>query len=292
MAVFFLDMKPNTRLTVTHPVLTRLLDVGVSHELRGYNIYPEPRNVDMRTPGGTVRNISPQSARSSLCCHTLHTSSMAKSSKKQCRAPKPARQGGGLVVISQRNLQSKPTSQRPPQANKGKATKGQKKNKGLAFGDLIAAGDGDESDDFDAPPPSRRAPVVGASGVAEYMFASTHTSREQRLYYLLATRPAAAASAAGASSGDAVAAASTAAVEGGCHALVFVETTAVAQGLIGELKALSLVAFAIHERTPKAQVIISMTFKYVNTCRHAGCRLSPVTWVPIRTVRRDRRCEI
>lgn len=36
--------------------------------------------------------------------------------------------------------------------------------------------------------------------------------------------------------------------------MVFVETTAVAQELVGVLKALSLVAFALHDRTPKAQV--------------------------------------
>ncbi|CAM9683583.1 unnamed protein product [Scytosiphon promiscuus] len=177
---------------------------------------------------------------------------MAKSSKKQCRAPKPPRQGGGLVVVSQRNLQSKPASQGPRQGKKGKPTKGQKKKKGLGLGDLIAGGDGDESDDFDAPPHPRPAPVVGASGIAEFVFSSTHNSREQRLYYLLATRPATPSSTATLSSG-ARAAPPAAAAEGGCHALVFVETTAAAQGLIGELKALGLAAFAIHERKPKAQ---------------------------------------
>lgn len=196
---------------------------------------------------------------------------MAKSSKKQCRAPKPPRQGGGLVVVSQRNLQAKAASQRAPQANKGnKATKGHKKKKGLGFGDLIAGGDGEDSDDFDAPPPQRRAPTVGAGGIAEYMFVSTHNSREQRLYYLLATRPATPASTATEGSG----AAGVLAVEAGCHALVFVETTAVAQALIGELKALSLAAFAVHERTPKAQVKSSMTCEY--WCRISlSRRLSP-----------------
>ncbi|CAM9849465.1 unnamed protein product [Ectocarpus sp. 4 AP-2014] len=182
---------------------------------------------------------------------------MAKSSKKQCRTPKPSRKGGGLVVVSQRNLHSNSTPQQYPQAKKGKPGKKGKKKRGLGLADLIAPGDGDDSDDFDAPPSA--SPVASTGGVAEYIFSSKHHSREQQLYYLLTTRTSQLCAPTGqrqqqqSGEGGGIPDAPTA-VEGGCHALVFVETIAVAQELVGELKALSLVAFAVHDRTPKAQV--------------------------------------
>lgn len=182
---------------------------------------------------------------------------MAKSSKKQCRTPKPPRQGGGLVVVSQRNL-SRVAKPEPSKATK-KAKGKKRKIASNPLRELMASGDGDESADF-APLPTG---VAGAGGITQFMFSSAHHSREQRLYYLLATRPAPprlSSSAGdqeqlseGGSTGDASGGAG-ATVEGGCHALVFVETTTAAQELVGELKALSLVAFALHERTPKAQV--------------------------------------
>ncbi|CBJ32117.1 conserved unknown protein [Ectocarpus siliculosus] len=180
---------------------------------------------------------------------------MAKSSKKQCRTPKPSRKGGGLVVVSQRNLHSNSTPQQHPQAKKGKKGKKDKKKRGLGLADLSAPGDGDDSDDFDAPPSASA--VASTGGVAEYIFSSKHHSREQQLYYLLTTRTSDMCATRGQQQhqpgeGGGIPDAPTA-VEGGCHALVFVETTAVAQELVGELKALSLVAFAVHDRTPKAQ---------------------------------------
>ncbi|CAM9443943.1 unnamed protein product [Ectocarpus sp. 6 AP-2014] len=180
---------------------------------------------------------------------------MAKSSKKQCRTPKPSRKGGGLVVVSQRNLHSNSTPQQHPQAKKGKKGKKGKKKRGLGLADLSAPGDGDDSDDFDAPPSASA--VASTGGVAEYIFSSKHHSREQQLYYLLTIRTSDMCATRGQQQqqpgeGGGIPDAPTA-VEGGCHALVFVETTAVAQELVGELKALSLVAFAVHDRTPKAQ---------------------------------------
>lgn len=194
----------------------------------------------------------------------IHTDTMAKSSKKQCRTPKPSRKGGGLVVVSQRNLHSNSTPQQHPQAKKGRLGKKGKK-RGLGLADLIAPGDGDDSDDFDAPP---SASVASTGGVAEYVFSSKHHSREQQLYYLLTTRTSELCATRQqqqqqqSGEGGGIPDAPTA-VEGGCHALVFVETIAVAQELVGELKALSLVAFAVHDRTPKAQVGRRQQFKCV-----------------------------
>lgn len=169
---------------------------------------------------------------------------MAKSSKKQCRTPKPQRQGGGLVVVTARNLTAR--SNKPPSAA-GKKGKKRKKKESL-LGDLTI----DESDDFDASTPgSSPQPLpVGAGGTRtrEYLFSSAH-SRMQRLYYLLSTRRQAQVEEArkGVPSGCST-------EEGGCHAVVFVEMAAVAQELVAELKALGLQAFVLHERTPKAQV--------------------------------------
>lgn len=146
------------------------------------------------------------------------------------------------MVVSARNLQAKPNKPGPPAA--GKKKQGKRKKQGNLFGDLIMSPDDAESDGFEAPPardPSH-ASMVDAGGVREYLFSSTH-SREQRLYYLVATR------------GSGAATTTTTTAEGGCHAVVFVEAIATAQGLIADLKALSIQAFAVHERTPKAQVI-------------------------------------
>lgn len=181
---------------------------------------------------------------------------MVKSSQ-QCRTRKGPRQGGGLVVVNQRNLSRATATAGPPSnATKGKA-KGKKKKKkgGLSLGELMASGN--DSEDFDDPPPASPSP----GGVAKYVFSSTCRTPEQRLYYLLATRPSPRQSAAVQQQHrqqlpDGGANADASAVEGGCHAVVFVETTAVAQELVGMLKALSLVAFALHDRTPKAQVTI------------------------------------
>lgn len=199
-------------------------------------------------------------------CPPRATKSMAKSSKKQCRTPKPPRQGGGLVVVSQRDILrvAKPGPSKTAKKAKGK----KKKMSSNPLAELMASGDGDESDGFDTPLPSHRpcSVVAVAGGSNGFIFASAHHSREQRLYYLLATRPAPpqqpgeGGGTAGTPGGDGgvggtgAGAGAGAAMEGGCHALVFVETTAAAQELVGELKALSLVAFALHERTPKAQV--------------------------------------
>lgn len=175
---------------------------------------------------------------------------MAKSSKKQCRTLKPKRQGGGLVVVSARNLQAAANNNKSSltQARKSKPKK--RKKDGGVFGELMASRDRTDSDDFDNPctPIPSHASALG-SEVRQYLFSSAH-SREQRLYYLLATR--AQPQVGGRASGGEVLAA-----EGGCHAVVFVETIAVAQELLAVLKALSLAAFAVHERTPKAQVIDS-----------------------------------
>eukprot|EP00752_Nemacystus_decipiens_P010224 g9110.t1 len=186
-----------------------------------------------------------------------------KSSSQQCRKRKAPRQGGGLVVVNQRNLNRATAAGPPPTSTKGKA-KGKKKKKkkkkggGLSLGELMASGD--DSEDFDAPFPAPPSP----GGVAKYVFSSAHHTPEQRLYYLLATRPCSPGLSAGvhqqqsggggnidaAGGGGGVAAV---AVEGGCHVVIFVETTAVAQELVGVLKALGLVAFALHDRTPKLQ---------------------------------------
>lgn len=160
-------------------------------------------------------------------------------------------------MVNQRNL-SRATGPPPPKASsKGKGKK--KKKKGaLSLGELMTTGS--DGEDFDAPPPAPPSP----GGVpVKCVFSSTHHTPEQRLYYLLATRPSPKHSAGaqrqqlsgGGGSIDAAAGA-VAAVEGGCHAVVFVETTADAQELVGVLKALNLVAFALHDRTPKAQVTL------------------------------------
>lgn len=199
-------------------------------------------------------------------CPPLAT--MAKSSKKQCRTRKPPRQGGGLVVVSQRDVLrvAKPGPSKAAKKAKGK----KKKISSSSLAELMASGDGNESDDFDTPLPTHRpcSGVAGAGGINEFIFASSQHSLEQRLYYLLATRPAppqqpgevgstgGTPGGAGGVGGACASASAGAAMEGGCHALVFVETTAAAQELVGELKALGLVVFALHERTPKAQVTI------------------------------------
>ena len=157
------------------------------------------------------------------------------------------------MVVNQRNL-NRASGDQPPNATKGKA-KGKKKKKkkkgGLSLGELMASGN--DSEDFDAPPPSAR-PSPGG-GVAKYVFSSTRHTPEQRLYYLLATRPSPTGMHQQQSGGGgSINADASTAVEGGCHAMVFVETTVVAQELVGVLKSLSLVAFALHDRTPKAQV--------------------------------------
>eukprot|EP00903_Cladosiphon_okamuranus_P009531 g9080.t1 len=178
---------------------------------------------------------------------------MVKSSQ-QCRTRKGPRQGGGLVVVNQRHL-SREAPGPPPKPTKGKK---KKKNGALTLGELMASGN--DSEDFDTSPPTPPPP----GGVAKYVFSSTHHTLEQRLYYLLATRPSQPKHLAGVhhhhhhqpgggGSVDGSSAAAAAAVEGGCHAVVFVENTAVAQELIGMLKALSLTAYAVHDRTPKAQ---------------------------------------
>lgn len=174
---------------------------------------------------------------------------MVKSSQ-QCRTRKAPKQGGGLVVVNQRNLSRVEATHPPPKATNGKAKGKKKKKGGLSLGELMASGN--DSEDFDAPPPALPSP----GGVAKYMFSSTHHTPEQRLYYLLATRPSPNQSGRGGSvgGGGGAAGGGAATVEGGCHAVVFAETTAVAQELVGELKALGLVAFAVHDRTPKAQV--------------------------------------
>jgi len=166
------------------------------------------------------------------------------------------------VVVNHRNLARVTAPAAPSNPNrKGKGKK--KKKKGLSLGELMASGDGDESEDFDAPSPS---PGPGGTKLTQYMFSSPHHSAAQRLYYLLATRPAPTQSAGeqqqpGGGRSPVAPGGDAAAVEGGCHALVFVETTAVAQELAGELKALGLVAFALHDRTPKAQVSMRCTLQ-------------------------------
>ena len=166
------------------------------------------------------------------------------------------------MVVNQRNLSTATATAGPPtNSTKGKKKKKKKKGGGLSLGELMASDN--DSEDFDAPtltPPS-------AGGVAKYVFSSTHHTPEQRLYYLLATRPSQPNQPAGvhhqqqSGGGESIddcaaggGGAGAGAVDGGCHAVVFVEQATVAQELVGVLKALSLVAFAVHERTPKAQV--------------------------------------
>lgn len=173
---------------------------------------------------------------------------MAKSSKKQCRKPKPQRQGGGLVVVTARNLTAKSDSPLPAAGKKGK----KRKKQASLLGDLTII---DESDDFDASTPgsSSQPSTVDAGGAPEYLFSSAH-SRVQRLYYLLSTRRRAQGEEASIAKGT-----SGGTEEGACHAVVFVEMAAVAQELVAELKALGLQAFVLHERTPKAQVRLRST---------------------------------
>lgn len=172
---------------------------------------------------------------------------MAKSSKKQCRTPKPQRQGGGLVVVTARNLATRPSKPPPGAGKKGK----KRKKQGSLLGDLTIVEE--ENDNFDASTPgsSPQPLFVGAGGAPtrEYLFSSSH-SRVQRLYYLLSTRR----QAQGEEAIDGKGSGGGGTEEGGCHAVVFVEMAAVAQELVGELKALGLQAFVLHERTPKAQV--------------------------------------
>ncbi len=171
------------------------------------------------------------------------------------------------MVVNHRNLARATAPAPPPNPNrKGKGKK--KKKNGLSFGELMASGDGDESEDFESETlPGPRSPTLSTGG-GPYMFSSTHHSAGQRLYYLLATRPPPTESTGAQQQSGGVRSAAgggdAAAVEGGCHALVFVETTAVAQELAGELKALGLVAFALHDRTPKAQVSMRWTFQTSN----------------------------
>lgn len=124
--------------------------------------------------------------------------------------------------------------------NQGHSNTGKKKMKKKDLLSEVMSRDRQDSDDFDAPPACPAPRSGGSEAVGELLFSSSAYSREQRLYYLLAVT----ISSVGASCAQ----------EGGCHTVVFVETTAVAQDLIVKLKALSLTAFAVHERTIKAQV--------------------------------------
>lgn len=178
---------------------------------------------------------------------------MAKSSKKQCRKTKPPRPGGGLVVVSARSLQAhnkqlnnnhNNTHSKPP--DKGKS-KRQRQN---MLSELLDTKDGTDNDSFYSPFPVSAMAAASEVPPAAFIFASAR-SRQQRLYYLLTTCSRAAEDANG-GGGHGV----MVSEEGGCHSVVFVETTTLAQELLAELKALTLTVFAIHERTPKPQVYL------------------------------------
>lgn len=174
---------------------------------------------------------------------------MAKSWKKQCRKPKQRSNGGGLVVVAARDVQAEPTD--PPDRDKGTAQKKGKRKRehhgGVSKIPMTSNVGPEGSSHVPCLPPSSTSSEV--CRVPQLSFASTH-SREQRLYYLLAIRSQPQAKGADGSKTEET-------QEGGCHAVVFVEATNAAQCLLGELKALGLAAFAVHERTPKAQVTCS-----------------------------------
>lgn len=151
------------------------------------------------------------------------------------------------MVVAAQNLQATPNKAGP--APIGNKRKRKKHSGGDLLGRPIASRNGAEGHAFDGSPSSSSSDpsAVRTGGVREYLFSSAH-SRVQRLYYLLATRPIAH------TEGETTEGASSRTEEGGCHAVVFVEATVIAQELIAELKALSLTAYALHERTPKAQV--------------------------------------
>lgn len=161
---------------------------------------------------------------------------MAKSSKKQCRMPKPGRRSGGFVVVSAHDLH-KPTSENPTKSRRH-TDKRKRKRAGNHPSDL------EEWNGADSGIRGASQPVQSPGSKREYVFASSH-ERQERLYYLLRVQ----CRASGAVGRDVLVVR-----EAGCHALIFVKTTSIAQELLAKLKALNLTAFSIHERTPKAQV--------------------------------------
>lgn len=171
---------------------------------------------------------------------------MAKSWKKQCRKPKHCSIGGGLVVVAARDVQAKPAdpSIRENGTTKKKGKRKREHHGGVSESPMVGPGSGSHVPCLT--PSSTSSDVYR---IPQLSFASAH-SREQRLYYLLAMRGQPQAKGADGNKAEEIR-------EGGCHAVVFVETTTGAQCLLGELKALGLTAFAVHERTPKAQVTCS-----------------------------------
>lgn len=174
---------------------------------------------------------------------------MAKSWKKQYRKPKHRTNGGGLVVVAAGDVQAKPAD--PSNRVKGKAKeKGKRKREhhgGVSENPMTRnVGPGSGSHIPCLAPSSTSSDVCR---IPQISFSSAH-SQEQRLYYLLTMRRQPQAKGANGNKAEEIR-------EGGCHAVVFVEATTGAQCLLGELKALGLTAFAVHERTPKAQVTCS-----------------------------------
>lgn len=148
-----------------------------------------------------------------------------------------------MVVVSARMLQAK--TAKPDASSVTKRNKVKKKRQVDVFEEMKDSRDewgSEDSSSCHAPSRGVSSPTLNAH--YRYLFASVHT-REQRLYYLLATRSP---------TGVATGAIEASTQEGGCHALVFVETVAAAQEIVADLKALNMAAFAVHERTPKAQV--------------------------------------
>lgn len=190
---------------------------------------------------------------------------MAKSYRKQCRKPKPKQQTGKLVVVSPRELQrhlkagsvdaAAPSSSKKGSKGKGNLPKGGNAAKGTkrkknSLSELLGHDGGRadiDADEFDSPLTPRCDDASGGISIGKFVFTTSQHSRQHRLCYLLAIRPALRAGTAGGTGLVDV-------EEGGCHAVVFVESIGVAQELLGELKAMSLTVLAVHERTPKAQV--------------------------------------
>lgn len=165
-------------------------------------------------------------------------------------------------MVSSRNLHAK-SHNNQGHSNAGKKKKKNKKDKNV-LSEFTTEG-GEDSDDFDTSSVSPSALSGDGEVVGGFCFSSAH-SREQRLYYLLAvtrSRPTEVPTRQGVDVASVFR-------EGGCHAVVFVETIICAQELIAELKALSLTAFAVHERTTKAQVLLLLLYWTLQTVLFHG----------------------
>lgn len=163
---------------------------------------------------------------------------MAKSSKKQCRKPRPPKQGSGFVVVSahdMRKMQGNKRTESMMERGKGKM----KMSKDVTG----RSNDSNTTETREDLHPFKGSTTSG--GKRGFLFIST-TMRPERLYYLLHVQHLPSVSKEERSGAQR---------EEGCHALVFVGTIPAAQELLAQLKALSVWAFAVHERTPRAQVI-------------------------------------